>query len=150
MIYQLKYPCCTYVDDVIIYRSIISTKDVLQLQLVLEILSKWAKDWLLSSTFNYNQQRLPIISDYHIEGCTINKVDSCKYLGVTISNNLSWSKHIANIMSKAQSVHGILQMNLRQCSASVKAKPYLAFVKPTGGCIVEYASVIWSPYTYNQ
>jgi len=84
---------------------------------------------------------LPITSDYHIEGCTINKVDSCKYLGATI--NLSWSKYIANIVSKAHSVCDFLQRNSRQCSASVKAKAYLAFVRP----IVEYASVIWSPYT---
>ena len=36
-------------------------------------------------------KRLPAIPDYYIEGCTINKVDSCKYLGVTITNNLSTS-----------------------------------------------------------
>ena len=37
-----------YADDVIIYRPIITTEDVLQLQLDLEILSQWAKDWLMS------------------------------------------------------------------------------------------------------
>ena len=46
-------------------------------------------------------------------------------------------------MSKAHSVRGFLQRNLRQCSSSVKAKGYFAFVRPT----VEYASVIWSPQT---
>ena len=84
----------------------------------------------------------PIISDYHIKGHTINKVNSCKYLGVIITN-LSWRKHIANIVSKAHSVRGFLQRNLRQRSSSVKAKAYFAFVRPT----VEYASVIWSPHT---
>ena len=88
-------------------------------------------------------KRSPIISDCHNEGCTINKVDSCKHLGVTITNNLSWSKHIASIVSKAHSVRGFLQRNLRQSSSSVKAKAYFIFVRPT----VEYASVIWSPYT---
>ena len=88
--------------------------------------------------FNYNKQT--IISDYHIKGCTIN---SWKYLGINITNNLSWNKHIANIVSKAHSVCGFLQRNLRQCSSSVKAKAYFASVRPT----VEYASVIWSPYT---
>ena len=46
-------------------------------------------------------------------------------------------------MSKAHSVRGFLQRNLRQCSSSVKAKAYFAFVRPT----VEYASVIWFPHT---
>jgi len=77
----------------------------------------------------------------------INKVDSCKYLGVTITNNLNWSKHIANIVSKAHSVCGFLQRNLKQCLALVKAKAYLAFLDLY---IVEYASVIWSPYTTND
>jgi len=89
-------------------------------------------------TSNYNKQT--IISDYHIKGCTIN---SCKYLGVNITYNLSWNKHIANIVSKAHSVCGFLQRNLRQYSSSVKAKAYFASVRPT----VEYTSVIWSPYT---
>jgi len=46
-------------------------------------------------------------------------------------------------VNKAHSVRGFLQRNLRQCSILVKSKAYLAFVRP----IVEYASVIWSPYT---
>ena len=122
---------------------------MLQLQLDLEILSPWAKDWLMSFILSkcehltITNKNLPIISDYHIEGCTINMVNSCKYLGVIITNNLSRSKHIANIVSKVHSVHGFLQKNLRQCSSSVKAKAYFTFVRPT----VEYASVIWSPYT---
>ena len=65
--------------------------------------------WLMS--FNLSKcehliitnKRLPIISDDHIEGCIINKIDSCKYFEVTITNNSSWSKNIANIMSKAHS-----------------------------------------------
>ena len=138
-----------YADDVIIYRPIITTEDVLQLQLDLEILSLWVKDWLMS--FNLSKckhliitnKHSPIIYDYHIEGHTINKVNSCKYLGVIITNNLSWSKHITNIVSKAHPVHGFLQRNLKQCSSSVKAEAYFAFVRPT----LEYASIIWSPHT---
>jgi len=59
-----------YADDVIIYKSIVSTEDVLQLQLDLEILSK---DCLMSFNLSKckhliitNNQRLPITSDYHI------------------------------------------------------------------------------------
>ena len=130
-----------YADDVIIYRPIVTTEDVLQLQLDLEILSLWAKDWLMSFNLSKCKHLIitnkcsPIISDYHFEGYTINKVE---YLGVTITNNLSWSKHIVNIVSKAHLVRGFLQRNLRQCSSSVKAKVYLTFVRPT----VEYASAI--------
>ena len=49
-----------YADDVIIYRSIVYTEDVLQLQQDLELLSQWAKDWLMTfnlsmRAFNFNK-----------------------------------------------------------------------------------------------
>ena len=112
---------------------------------VLSSRHKWLMTFNLSKCehLTLTNKHSPILSDYHIDGCTINKVSSCKYLGVTITNNLSWSKHIANVVNKAHSVRGFLQRNLRQCSISVKSKAYLALVRP----IVEYASVIWSLYT---
>ena len=84
-----------------------------------------------------------ILSDYIINNCVINKVNSSKYLGVTITDNLSWSKHISIITNMAHSVRGFLQRNLKQCSTTMKSKAYLAFVRP----IVEYAAVSWSPHT---
>jgi len=100
-----------------------------------EILSKWAKDWfnlLICEHLNITNKHTPVLSDYHIEGYTINKVSS-----------LSWSKHTSNIVNKAHSVWGFLQTNIRQYSVLVKVKAYFAFVRP----IVEYTSVIWSPFT---
>ena len=64
-------------------------------------------------------------------------------MGVTISQNLSWTKHIDNITSKANSVRALLQRNLRQCSHQVKSLAYFTYVRP----ILEYASVVWSPHT---
>ena len=36
----------------------------------------------------------------HIEGKEIKRVDSSKFLGLTIDTTLSWSKHISNISKK--------------------------------------------------
>ena len=55
----------------------------------------------------------------------------------------SWSKHIDNITSKANSVHALLQRNLRQCLHQIKSLAYRTYVRP----ILEYASAVWSPYT---
>ena len=67
------------------------------------------------------------ISDYHIEGCAINNVDSCKYLGVTNTNNLSWSKHITNIVSKAHSVSG----EFKAIFILGESKSLFCFYRPT-------------------
>ena len=70
-------------------------------------------------------------------------MQSLKYLGVTITQNLSWKEHITKIINKANSTRGFLQRNLRQCSINVKSLAYVTYVRP----IVEYASVVWSPHT---
>ena len=65
-------------------------------------------------------------SDYFLNNCHISKVSFTKDLGVTITSNLNWNIHISIINSKAHSVRGFLQRNLKQCSKAVKSKAYLA------------------------
>jgi len=88
-------------------------------------------------------KRLPLNSTYRINNSVINKATHAKYLGVTVSQNLSWSKHIDNITSKVNSVHALLQRNRRQCSHQVKSLAYFTYTRP----ILEYASIVWSPHT---
>ena len=89
-----------------------------------------------------SNKQLPLKSEYRIDNTVINKVTSAKYLGVTITENLSWKKHITRITNKANSTRGFLQRNLRQCSPDVKSLAYVTYVRP----VVEYASVVWSPH----
>jgi len=62
---------------------------------------------------------------------------------VTIDKNLSWSEHIKQITKKANNVKSFLQRNISTCPTQVKTNCYKALVKP----ILEYASIVWSPYT---
>ena len=107
-----------YAADVIIYRAIYSNDDVLESQKDLAKLSEWAAKWLMSfhlkkcEHLTITNKRLPLDTAYSINNCAINKVTHTKYLGVTISQNLSWSKHIDSITFKANSVHVLLQRNL--------------------------------------
>jgi len=133
---------------VIIYRCIKSYEDVLRLQEDIDTLSEWADTWLM--TFNLTKcehltvtnKRSPINSSYKIHDHMVQQVTSTKYLGVTINHNLSWSNHITQICSKANSVLAFLRRNLRQCSTAVKSLAYFTYVQP----IVEYASTVWSPH----
>ncbi|XP_072037653.1 uncharacterized protein [Amphiura filiformis] len=74
---------------------------------------------------------------------TIPKELSTKYLGVTISSDLTWSKHIANIRAKASRTLGLIRRNLGPCDRTVKEKAYQCLVRPQ----VEYAAAVWNPYT---
>ena len=81
------------------------------------------------------------INDYIIQ-----KVESIKYLGLTISHNLSWLPHISKISGKVNSVQAFFRRNLAHCSRNLKVKCYQTYIWP----IIEYAAVVWSPYTQSS
>ena len=50
-----------------------------------------------------------------INGITMERVDNYKYLGVWITSNLSWNKHITEVCRKARQKVGILSQMLQKC-----------------------------------
>ena len=75
---------------------------------IFDALQKWENTWLMS--FNLSKcsilrscpSRSPINStcSYFIHNTTLQRSKTCKYLGVTISDDLKWSSHIAIITKK--------------------------------------------------
>jgi len=138
-----------YADDTILYSIIHSISDCHALQEDLNTLSQWAtrtdmyfnpdKSVYMRITRKHN----PVLYNYTIDNTAIQQVSSTKYLGITISNDLTWSTHINNITSKALSTKAFLQRNLKFCPAHVKLKCYNIMIRP----ILEYASPVWSPHT---
>ena len=72
----------------------------------------------------------------------LQEVNHHPYLGIELSNDLSWSKHINQTVSSANKVLGLLKRNLWNCSPSVKDIAYKTLVRPK----LEYAGSIWNPY----
>ena len=118
------------------------------LQTDLSFIASWAQDWLMSLNLSkcehltVTNKQNPIKSFYKLNDQMLCQVSKAKYLGVTINQTLSWQDHIINICNKANSTLAFLQRNLRKCSSTIKSLAYSAYVRP----IVEYASVVWSPY----
>ena len=67
-------------------------------------------------------------------------------LGITISNNLKWNKHINTICNKAEK-HLWLVIRTLSFRAPLKAKltTYIAMIRS----IIEYGSPVWSPSKKN-
>ena len=78
---------------------------------------------------------------YTIHGHVL-AVDSAKYLGVTISEDLQWKTHIDNITAKASRTVGFLRRNLYNCMKDVREATYRSIVRTT----LEYASASWDRY----
>jgi len=60
-------------------------------------------------------------------------------LGLTITDNLSWSTHTAIVAGKANAKIGFLWRNLRPCPRKLKEQAYFALVRS----IVEYSAAVW-------
>ena len=68
-------------------------------------------------------------------------VTTAKYLGVTITHDLSWNQHY--ITSTASRTVEYLRRNLQITNPQLKATAYQTLVKSS----LEYASTVWDAYT---
>jgi len=76
--------------------------DIAKLQADLNTLLQWSKDWFMLLTYpNVNTSLFQInVLQYKIDDCIIDKAKSAKFLGITITHNLSWKKHNAKSPAK--------------------------------------------------
>ena len=82
---------------------------------------------------------------YQLHGEILAEVPTAKYLGVNISNNLSWTPHVDYFVKKANQKLGFLRRNLPGIGSPVSSKclAYASLVRSG----LEYAAPIWDPIT---
>ena len=138
-----------FVDDTAVYLTVSSFKDVNILQADLDTLQEWERTWDMEfnpgkcQVLQITRSKQPLQSQYTLHGQVLESVDSAKYLGVTISQDLNWNNHINNIIGKANRTLGFVKRNVKTRNEPVKELAYKTLVPPQ----VEYASSIWNPYT---
>ena len=136
-----------FADDCLMYRPVHGLADQLALQADLLALERWGDAWGM----RFNAAKCQIMQVYRGQGLVhfytlcgqvLSVVKETKYLGVLISDDLSWSPHISSITGKAASTLGFLRRNLRKCPAQLKERAYIAFVRST----LDYASPSPTPH----
>ena len=140
-----------FADDCVCYREIKNEEDTLKLQRDIDRLGSWARKWgmrfqpvkcnMMQLT---NKRSSKIQANYTLEGTVLENVESIKYLGVTITNDLKWNTHISNVCTKANRTLGFLRRNLYSCPPDVKEAAYKGLVRP----VLEYGSSVWDPHTH--
>lgn len=110
----------------------------------------WSKDWLV--TFNPQKTETVTISrkvrkpphpSLLMDDSVILETPDHKHLGLLISNDGTWSKHIDMIINKSFKRINILRKFKFILDRRTLEKIYLTFIRP----ILEYADVIWDNTT---
>ena len=73
----------------------------------------------------------------------LQKVDAFDYLGVLLSQDMSWSSHVQATCSKAKKVLGLLYRKFYGCSnTNTLIQLYISLVRPH----LEYDCPVWAPH----
>ena len=136
-----------FADDTIVYRTIESSNDCSLLQADLHALEEWEQKWGMSfnpskcETIRISRKKEPIIQQYILKNEELNTTKSAHYLGISISDNLSWNNHVSKTAAKGNRALGFIRRNIVTTCRTIKEKAYKALVRPN----LEYASSVWSP-----
>ena len=143
-------PIYKYVDDSTIF-EVCKEGDTSQIQESVDMVDIWTSqnDMRLNSEkckemfidFSRNYSLTSGIQSVTIGEQVLERVEHAKMLGVTISNNLTWSKHVDNIVSKAgKRVYMLYQLKRAGISQNDLVKIYVSIIRP----VLEYACPVWS------
>ena len=140
-----------YADDVCIYRPISSCSDFQYMPEDIIAIEEWSSENYLSlnpSKCKYmliSRKRMPSVPDEPLllGNCPLQRVDVFKYLGVLLSQDMSWSPHIQAVCSRAKQVLGLLYRKFyNHSSTETLAQLYISLVRPH----LEYACPVWAPH----
>ena len=131
------------------YREINNQLDSQELQKDLDKLTKWEHDWqmhfnpdkcfVMRLTFARNIKQF----NYTLRNTTLQETDSYSYIGICITKDLIWNKHIHQITASANRTLTFIRRNLHSCPINIKTTAYTTLVRP----LLEYSSSVWDPHT---
>ena len=117
-----------FANDTIAYLTITNKDDCQNLQEDLKRLEVWEKEWLMEfhaakcHVLRISRKKNTATFPYSLHGQVLTEVKSAKYLGVTISNDMTWNNHIDSTAAKANKKLGFLKRNITSERQYLKGK----------------------------
>lgn len=137
-----------FADDCILFHEIACREDQELLNTNLHSIYSWCKQWdmqlneektvYMQITKKKHRCKFP----YNLPTHHLVEVNEYKYLGVTITNNLSWNSHISNVCAASFRKLCILRHKLKQAPPETKLHAYKSLIRPK----LEYACTVWDPH----
>ena len=137
-----------FADDMALYRPIFNNEDTLALQCDVALLADWVESEGLklnidkTKTMLISRKKVKPALNIWVNGSKIEVVTTFRYLGVNISDDLSWQPHINYLCSRAKQRLGFIYRTFTQANVQCLAHLYKSLVKP----LLEYCSAVWDPH----
>ena len=116
-------------------------------------ISEWAEKWMVSFNFektvfiNFSFKKKRVNTPkIEFNGFQIKQVQEHKHLGIIMSQDLKWSKHISYITSKANQRIGALYRQSQKMTRVQIETMFLSTIRP----ILEYGSVLFGNCTISE
>ncbi|KAJ3659789.1 hypothetical protein Zmor_011460 [Zophobas morio] len=139
---ELSSPFALFADDLKLYNTS-KNNNVLKADLI--TLYAWTQKWLMP----FNMKKCCVLHlgrnnpkmQYNLGGHVLQCVSSQIDLGITITEDLSWSSHILSVVKKANSIGYLIRKAFPCAPIEIIAKLHKTYVRPT----LEYANSVWHP-----
>ena len=146
---QANSTLALFADDSKLYRSLdLPNAASKSLQHDLDSLQKWSVDMKMvfnttkCKVMHFSKKKLKTQTSYKLNGQQLEQVTHISDLGITVSSDLSWFKHIENIAAKANKTLGLIKRISKGITDfSTRILLFCTLVRPK----LEYASNVWSP-----
>ena len=136
-----------FADDALLFGPVTDNTEKESMRADLKTLEDWARGWQMA----FNTGKCEVLHftpcsggtdfTYELDNTKLGSKDSGKYLGITITTDLSWKTHIEKISNKAKGLLGMLRRQLKGATTRTKLITFKTIVRP---CL-EYAAAVWSP-----
>jgi hypothetical protein len=144
-----------FIDDVTIV-EVLNSLDRSKMQLSFDTIAKWSTNNHMNINISKTKEMLINVdgsSHSSIASLTLNnhcieRVSSFKLLGITLSADLSWSRHVREVCAKANKrLHFLKLLKRSKMTTDGLLLYYKAIIRP----VIEYACPVWqSSLTVNE
>lgn len=136
-----------FADDCVLYKITNNLDDCTALQHDLNRVFDWCQTWEMKINpqkcvhMCFTRKETPHVYSDNINGTSLNRTFEHKYLGVYLTSDLSWRRHVNYVCAKACSVLGFLRRSAKQFPVKTNKLLLETNVHP----ILECACTVWDP-----
>ena len=142
-----------FASDTKCHRPIKNSEDNKTLQSDLDSITNWCHDWKMDlnqtkcGVLHLTRSREPTITQYTVLDTPVNRSNSQRDLGMSITGDLKWNKQVPEISLKANKMLGFVKSTAYAiCNQSARKALYLTMVRGQ----LAYGSQVWARQTISN